>query len=173
MRVLTPELQCLSGLFNTVAAEDTRELDFNLARSSGIVINQIDGTLVVKERVNDATPVRMIHEIDLDPDNTAVWNATLVDAVEYDSSRVFRDLIERTDNSDTTNGVGWSEEVRIIKAVDFTNQPLAERPISITNIRHHLYTVGADVDVYSEMMIRYQIVELTMQELGILNASRR
>ncbi len=76
---LTPELQVISMLagLSTVAAIDTftRQLDFNLSRRSGVVINSVESTLL-GTAVAVAGVSFLGQELDLDPDNIELqWNS--------------------------------------------------------------------------------------------------
>lgn len=177
MQRITPVLHALSTFFTAPAqaSSQTRELDFNLARRSGIVINQIYGSLALLSSTTtgfDANGV-LIQELDLDPDNLLVWEQGLgpfPGAVELDSSRVFRQHHGRS--LDTAAGAVSQQDSTEFR--DFTHLPEVERPISITNMRHHMELVSNINDVaYAQLSINYFIVELSLLELGIINASRR
>lgn len=175
MMRLTPELYLHSALDGDTNLAESRELDFNLARRSAVVINRIVSQLFVHVDVltgNETNGVAM-QEIDLDPDNVDTEFAGDVepDGVVIDSSRVLRHYIHN--DRDTATG-GGSQGTNPLLVKDWNGAPFNERPISITNIRHHLEGFGAISNVYhGEVNIDYFIVELTLPELGLLNASRR
>jgi len=175
---LTPELYALSAFDGTISGGntvETRELDFNLSRRSAIVINQITGQMHVGPAVAADHFSSVCQELDLDPDNLTIWQATPTpDAIEYDSSRVFRQLnalwLSVVATISLTGNFQWLLEK------DWHAVPIELRPISITNLRHHVNAVSgpASADSYHvELHIYYAIYELTLQELGIINASRR
>lgn len=170
MNRLTPELFAISTFDGSGAALETRELDFNLSRRSGVVINQIRGFLMPGPAEADGGGF-LCQELDLDPDNLDIWQSTPTpDAVEYDSSRVFRQEVGFV----VSNTNGWGLLGTTIDKMDWTNLPMGLRPISITNLRHHCESVSVAVSSYhAELYIKYFIVELTLEELGIINASRR
>lgn len=169
---LTNELVLLSSLLAS-AAVDSQELTFNLARRSGVVINQIysevNSLVGSGDTLDDAA-----QEVDLDPDNVDVFGGAtfLGDQLVMDTSRLMRHshiYISR-------NGVAEAATPPVSRVImEFRNLRLEERPISITNLRHHLRhtrTIGSGA-VEGHIIMRYIIVELTLLELGILNASRR
>jgi hypothetical protein len=175
MERLTPELWLHSAIDGDTAAVETRELNFNLARRSAIVIVRIVSQLFIHVDVLSGNEIGAvaIQEVDVDPDNvdTEFAGALSPDAVVLDSSRVFRHYIN-TDRDTATGGGSQGANSLVIK--DWTHAPDNERPISITNIRHHLRTTGSVSNVYhGEINIDYFIAELSLRELGILNASRR
>jgi len=179
MQRLTPELWCISQFAElngaTTLVVATRELDFNLARRSAIVINQIRGflTLVPGTTTGFDAVGAAVQEIDVDPDNVVPWNLGTVlknDGVEIDSSRVYRQRVGRS--LDTASGTVTSSNT--VDKMDWTNLPLEQRPISITNLRHHIAAyAGIAGSFEGEIYIKYFIVELSLWELGVINASRR
>ena len=170
---LTPELTCLSAFLIAAAGIETRELDFNLARRSGVVINHICGQVVAVP--TEATGNwQFVQELDRAPDNVNVWEAGAVpDAVDYDSSRIFRQTFSAfVGITVATQGVSTYGNSQLDR--DWSHLPMNERPISMTGMRHHVLTVGAAAGAWQSLMtISYVIVELSLQEIGILNASRR
>ena len=167
---LTPELYCLSSFSAAAAGIETRELNFNLARRSGIIINSIYG--VIEIWTDNAVANQYIaQELDLDPDNVDVWEASAnPDAFVYDSSRLFRQVALAATMEATLIGV-YHTDSQLVR--DWTHLPLEQRPISITSVRHHLRCIG-DVQGYHGLLhIAYHIIELSLTELGIINASRR
>jgi len=178
MRRLTPELYCLSAFDGLIAGGDTletRELDFNLSRRSAIVVNQIVGQLVIGAAVAADHQTGVVQELDLDPDNIDVWQGQpFPDAIEYDSSRVFRQLNAISVSVVATVSLAMPSAWKLQK--DWHTVPIEMRPISITNMRHHINAVSAPASAdsyHGELHIFYAIYELTLEELGILNASRR
>jgi len=178
MRRLTPELYAISAFDGTIAAGDTletRELNFNLSRRSAIVINQVTGQMNVGPAVAADHYTSVVQELDLDPDNVDVWEGSPTpDAVEYDSSRMYRQLMAVIVSIVANASLGVTQYGILEK--DWHNVPIEMRPISITNMRHHVNAVSgpASADSYhAELHIYYAIYELSLDELGILNASRR
>lgn len=170
MRRLTPELYCLTSFSAAAAGIETRELDFNLARSSGIVINSIVGTIEIWTD-NAVANQYAAQEFDFNPGNVDVWESSAnPDAVAYDSSRLFRQLAFAATMEATLMGI-YHVNGQLVR--DWTHLPLEQRPISITNVRHNSSVVGAVQGYHCQLHIAYQIVELSYFELGILNASRR
>jgi len=176
MRLLTPELQCISALQVTAiagVAVATRELDFNLSRRSGVLINQVVSSYILTLALGVAANT-YAQELDLDPDNVTIWqNNSTPDAVEYDSSRLVRHVEGGTINVATDNT--FVDNPRSILIKQWHDVPLERRPISITSMRHHLWMGAnlADSVLNGQLVIYYHIIELTLEELGILNASRR
>lgn len=171
---LTPELWAHSAFDGDSDELETRELDFNLARRSGIVINRIVGQLFIWPDTTTGFDILLgiVQEVDVDPDNVDIEFAGVVaaDGVVLDSSRVFRQV--QHGSWDTAAGV--SRGLTTILEKDWTRLPLHERPISITSLRHHMSSVATiSCSVHGEVNIDYQIVELSLEELGIINASRR
>lgn len=177
MKQLTPELWCHSamGIQNDAAELETVELDFGLARRSAIVINQIEGFIGIGFNTTSGLfdDSAVVQEIDLDPDNVDVWLSAAFNIQDYetDSSRVFR---QRWFAGFDTAAGGGPASSPMYKTVSWYNVPLADRPITTRNIRHHYEHANQDVsNVEVEVTIRYFIVELTLEELGYINASRR
>jgi len=177
MRLLTPELYCISALDFAIPAAtfrvESRELDFNLSRRSGVLINQIVSQIEKWSTVASSAGYG-VQELDLDPDNVTIWqNTPTPNAVEYDSSRVLRHLWFESHNATATGpGLAIFGQSQMIK--DWHGVPLEKRPISITPLRHHIWMTGDEEDPFhGELMIYYHIIELSLEELGILNASRR
>lgn len=174
---LTPELFAHSFFTSAPSVDtlETRELDFNLARRSAVVVNQIRGEIVMQAGTTSGFSANSgaVQELDLDPDNVAIeFNALGVfpDDVVLDSSRVYRQVMGFS--HDTAAGAvtpGGANQL-----MDWTNLRMEERPISITNMRHHFRTVTQiDFSCHVALHIKYFIVELSLLELGILNATRR
>ena len=175
MNRLTPELWLHSAFEGDSDEVETRELDFNLARRSAVVINRIVGQMNITADTTTGFDVlrAMYQEVDMDPDNvtTEFAGVTDPDGVVVDSSRVFRQVFPLA-AWDTAAGAVSSPHTLLVK--DWTSLPITERPISITNLRHHINSVGSiSNSSHSEVNIDYYIVELSLQEIGILNASRR
>ena len=166
MKRLTPELIAHSRFVFSDTALKTQELDFNLSRRSGVCINKVLSQIEVDQVV---AGFNAIQELDLDPDNVDVWQGGVgADAVEYDSSRL---LIHHFASISTANGQGPTKSDVLLAWSDY---PLELRPLSITNMRHHADLVtGAPTGALVQLSIYYYIVELTLEELGIVNASRR
>lgn len=173
MNRLTPELFAISTFDGAAAALETRELDFNLSRRSAVVINQVRGTLLLACSGADYAYYGC-QELDLDPDNVDIWGSSPThDGFDYDSSRVFRQ-VTFGNVSIVVATQAWANLGNTNDRFDWTNLPMEQRPISITNMRHHCELVAAETTSYhAELYIKYFIVELTLEELGILNASRR
>jgi len=178
MRVLTPELWLHSAISgNGVGFTDleTRELDLGLARRSAAVINSIEGFIALGANATSGQipQLGIVQEVDLDPDNVDVWlgDSINLDDVVYDSSRVFR---HRAFGSWDTATIGtWVFNHG--KDVSWMTANLVDRPITTRNMRHHVDWATSDVAFFyeAEVTIRYLIVELTLEELGYINASRR
>jgi len=171
---LTPELWLISAIDGAAPGNETRELDFNLARRSAVVINNITGQMFVAPNVTTGfeTGAHLIQELDTDPDNVLVefGGAANPDAVVMDSSRVFRQFMKMV--WDTAAGVNNAPNTILQK--DWTNLPIEQRPISITPMRHNTLMGEVISQAYHcEIHINYIIVELSLLELGIINASRR
>lgn len=177
MKQLTPELwlhSCMS-ITNDAAELETRELDLALSRRAAAVINSIEGFIGLGIAATSGLydDIAVVQEIDLDPDNVDVWlsAARTIDDYEVDSSRVFRQRLYG--GVDTAAGAG-TIGLPAYKNVDWYRANPVDRPITTRNIRHHYEHVGQDVqNVEVEVTIRYFIVELTLEELGYINASRR
>lgn len=177
MRILTPELWLYSVISGSDvgAVIETRELDLSLARRSAVVISQIEGFLHVGDytTVGHNNPIAITQEVDLDPDNVDVWLGDVfgIDDAEIDSSRCFRQ--HKMYNADTA--AGMTEAADSQKLVDWRPNTMQDRPISTRNIRHHVRTdpLGGNCTYQAEICVRYFIVELTLNELGYISASRR
>lgn len=177
MRRLTPELYAIStfdGLLTTeTEAIETRELDFNLSRRSGVLINQLQSLIQLSPAAADGAGYAA-QELDMDPNNIQIWrDSPTIEGVEYDTSR----LLRHEAFISHSNTAGWTiaggKEVLVRK---WSNYPLELRPLSITSMRHHVgvgKVTGLGMSYHAELMIYYYIVELTLEELGIVNASRR
>ncbi len=171
---LTPNLWAFSAFFIAATATQSRELDFNLARRSGIIINKIVSQMFMLTNVTSGHSVDMgmVQELDTDPDNIATEFAGSLIPVGavLDSSRMIRHRLNA--DRDTAAGVESTYHTELIK--DWTNEPESKRPISITPIRHHLNVANTLAFLaYGEINIDYFIVELSLEEIGIINASRR
>ncbi|KKL81202.1 hypothetical protein LCGC14_1997150 [marine sediment metagenome] len=182
MEVLTKELMLMSFLQGSGASADSAELTFNLARRSGVVVNQITSQIMVGTilAIEGSIQNTVAQEVDLDPDNIDVQegNTTPADVVIMDSSRIFRHQAifqQKFLEFGTNAGGGFGTEWVSRMDTDFRMLPLNQRPISITNLRHHYRrtTDGTSGIITGLITLRYQIVELTLQELGIINAGRR
>ncbi|KKL72563.1 hypothetical protein LCGC14_2083700, partial [marine sediment metagenome] len=95
-------------------------------------------------------------------------------SLEMDTSRIFRHQGSIT-RSEVATGPGSTTESVLLLTMDFRQLPLEDRPLSITNLRHNLRTVqtiGSGL-VAGLIVMKYLIVELTLEELGIVNAGRR
>ena len=174
MNRLTPNLWAHSALSAAAGALETRQLDFNLARRSALIINRIIGQMfmVINTTTGHDATLALIQEVDTDPDNIDVEfaGAVIPDGVVLDSSRCFRHVghVDR----DTAAGVEGSYHTLLQK--DWTNESENKRPISITPIRHHaLFNQTIAAFYRTEVAIDYFIVELSLEEIGIINASRR
>lgn len=168
---LTKELVAFGNLLVTTGVE-TQELDFNLARRSGVVINHIDSQIQEMVGTGDILD-ECVQELDLDPDNTNIWqNGLGADITNMDTSRLLRHITTFASRDGTAEAIGdFSSHL----SIDFRMLPIQERPLSITNLRHHLWNnqaVGSGA-IVGLLVIRYIIVELTLEELGIVNAGRR
>lgn len=178
---LTPELMLISVFQLIATGTETRELTFNLARRSGVVINSIHS------EINEllAAPLQIldtiIQEVDLDPDNILVLEGggVLADSLVMDTSRLLHHQINFLSEDrviGTDAGVSHQTPMRSEMVMDFRMLPLEQRPISITNLRHNANTIqrGASPGLsVCTIQLRYIIVELSLEELGIINASRR
>lgn len=174
MNRLTPNLWAFSAFAGASSLNETRELDFNLARRSAIIVNRVIGQLLEITTTTSGHGVAMglTQEVDTDPDNLQIefLNASEPDGVVLDSSRLFRQQM-RFDR-DTAAGVESHHHTSLQK--DWTNEDELKRPISITSLRHNLKAEGdIGFKYWAEINIDYFIVELSLEELGIINASRR
>ena len=73
MQLLTPELYCISAMYDLAEIGHSilsRQLNFNLARRSGVLVNQIVSTLAALPFADDGFFV--VQELDLDPDRCRV-----------------------------------------------------------------------------------------------------
>lgn len=177
MERLTPEIVCIStfdGLLTSETEElETRQLDFNLARRSAIVINQVQSSMCLHPAEADGAAY-MAQELDLDPDNVDIWGSSpTFEGVDTDTSR----LIRHESFISLSNTNAWVVPGGVETLVrEWSNYPLTDRPISITNLSHHLgigKITGLGLSYHAELMIYYFIVELSLNEIGYINASRR
>lgn len=174
MNRLTPELWAYSAFSGESDSTETRELDFNLARRSAVIINRIVGFVYISPDTTTGFEPggRIAQEVDTDPDNliTEFLGGEFPDDVVLDSSRPFRQRLQVT--WDTAAGPTYGGTNVLVK--DWTNLPVEQRPISITALRHHVDVVATISNTYAaEVNIDYFIVELSLLEIGIINASRR
>lgn len=176
MNRLTPNLWAYSAFEGTITPNllETRELDFNLARRSAIIINQIISQMfyTVNTTTGHELTGHMINELDTDPDNIDIefGGDRDPDGVVLDSSRVMRHVA----HWDIETAAGRESPIHTLLLKDFTGLSEAKRPISITPLRHHWSSQMAIAGLgSSEIGIDYFIVELSLEEIGILNASRR
>lgn len=175
MRIISPELYAYKSGYigNSADSEASTELDFNLARNAAIMINRITGFLYMGGGTLTGfdEEAACVQELDLDPDNTECIDPDPLDAVtDLDSSRVFRQIIFR--HFDTATGSIQPFNTR--HQLDWYDRPHIERPLSNTNLRHHVSTEGDIVaNVLAEIQIAYQIVELSRDEVGGLYLNRR
>ena len=171
---LTPNLWAISAFTSTPALLETRQLDFNLARRSALVINRIIGQMwmVINTTSGHGVAMGAVQEMDTDPDNVQVEFGATVDPDDFvrDSSRPFRQVLHH----DRDTATGSQSPFHTLMEKDWTNEDEIKRPISITPMRHHFRT-EADIAAFAwaELHIDYFIVELSLLELGIINASRR
>jgi len=166
MIVLTPELYCrsqLTALGAGVNVDAFAELDFNLSR---ILINEVIGEIALLADVAVGAG-QILQQLDLDPDNEVVEMPA--NTVITDSSRPFSQVMQY---QVVTTEVSSHHSLLQVK---WRAMPMHERPISITNLVHEVQGGwAARADTFTCVLsIYYQIVELTLAELGMLNASRR
>ncbi len=182
MEVLTKELMLMSFIQDSGAIVASQELTFNLARRSGVVINAITSQIMAGgiEVLEGFIHQSAVQEVDLDPDNIDVQQGSTAPTTSLimDSSRVFRHQAifqQLLEVIGVDAGGGLATELASELSHDFRVLPLNQRPISITNLRHHFRTTTAGTPgiITGLIQVRYQIVELTLQELGIINAGRR
>ena len=174
MERLTPNLWAYSAFEGTLNVISTRELDFNLARRSAIIVNRVIGQLFAQTTTTSGHGIdgSLIQELDTDPDNVDIEFAGALrpEGVVLDSSRCFRQLMQF--ERDTAAGVESHYHTLLQK--DWTNEDELKRPISITPLRHHVSTQFGIASAWqAEIAIDYFIVELSLEEIGIINASRR
>ncbi len=174
MNRLTPNLWAMSAFNAAAGALLTRELDFNLARRSAIIINRVIGQFFYEVNTTSGHEVAytLIQELDTDPDNVDIefGGVEEPDGVVLDSSRCFRQV----GHLDMDTAAGRESPIHTHMEKDWTNEPEHKRPISITPLRHHFEAVTAIATHFqAELHIDYFIVELTLEEIGIINASRR
>jgi len=164
MILLTPELYCRSQLTDIGIGSNIdafAQLDFNLSRRTGILINEVIGEIGLLAQVAVGAG-QILQQLDLDPDNEVVEMPA--NTVITDSSRPFSQMMQyQVATTEVTTHVKWRA------------MPMHERPISITNLVHEVQGGwGTRTDTFTAALsIYYQIVELTLAELGMLNASRR
>lgn len=177
MKILTPELFCHSGFSFAAVADvnESRELDFNLARRSAVMVNQIAGYMIVGSDTTSGLEDPAIlgqQEVDVDPDNDDIWTGALpIDDFEMDSSRIFMQIVGGS--FDTAAGAVSTTSISPM-IENWSHLPYTERPLSVTNLRHHYRVEGTIAkNGYVLVVIRYHIVELTLDELGYVSASRR
>ncbi|MBA7554138.1 hypothetical protein ES705_46750 [subsurface metagenome] len=169
MILLTPELYCRSQLTALGAGANVdafAELDFNLSRRTGILINEVIGEIALLADVAVGAG-QILQQLDLDPDNEAVEMPA--NTVITDSSRPFSQMMQyQVVTTEVTTHMS-------IHGLKWRAMPMHERPISITNLVHEVQGGwGARADTFTAVLtLYYQIVELTLAELGMLNASRR
>lgn len=177
MRILTPELVAHSEADASISAgfqgQESRELDFDLSRRTAIIINGCEAQIYTCQLAEVECMV-VVNELDLDPDNTDIMGgapATFEDVI--DSTRLLRQVAAIADN--TTNGL--AHDVGGFQyRLDFTNRRIGERPITHSNIRHHIHSFAGGtvtVECFGFLTIRYQIVELTDAEMGLVAVLRR
>lgn len=175
---LTPELWLHSQFAGNAAVAPgsrlNRELDFNLARRSAVVINRVVGQMQIYTDVTSGHEIlgTLIQELDTDPDNvlTEFGGVNIANDVEVDSSRPFRQVQHL--GIDTAAGAVTPRTTVLEKS--WQALPMEQRPISITNLRHNVLAFEVISLVFrAELNVDYFIVELSLMELGILNATRR
>ena len=182
MQRLTPELMLMSSINISADSVESAELTFNLARRSGVVIDSIHSEIV--PMVADlplAVFDHLAQEVDMDPDNVDVLTgaAILPDNVVMDTSRLLRhdlSFLSVNDVVGVDGGYGLQTPMESRMVMDFRMLPIEQRPISITNLRHNFRMAvsgGANGLYVGLISLRYIIVELTLEELGVINASRR
>ena len=169
MILLTPELYCRSQLTDIgvgVNIDAFAQLDFNLSRRTGILINEVIGEIALLAQVAVGAG-QILQQLDLDPDNEVV--ELPANTVITDSSRPFSQIMQY--QISTAEASVHSSVIQ----EKWRAMPMHERPISITNLVHEVQGGwGARTDTFTCVLtIYYQIVELTLAELGMLNASRR
>lgn len=175
MERITPELHLIStfdGDTTAALATDSRELDFNLARRSGVVVNRVDSQIAIWPDTTSGLEVLGVgmQELDLDPDNEALQFSDQEEDIRVDSSRVLRHYMSA--KFDTAAGLAHPTHTWMHK--DWHHVPPNERPVSITNLRHHFGTeCTVSCQFHVELHVDYFIVELSLLEIGILNAGRR
>ena len=166
---LTTELYLRSQLTALGAGANVdafAELDFNLSRRTAVLINEVVGEIALLAQVA-AGAGQILQQLDLDPDNEAVELPANV--VTVDSSRPFSQMMQYQ-----VATAEVSSHASLLQ-INWRDIPMHLRPLSITNLVHEVQGGwGARTDTFTCVMtIYYHIVELTLAELGMLNASRR
>lgn len=174
MKLLTPELVAHSygGVTNNL---ESQELDFDLSRRMGIIINRVIGTME-HQNGSAAFIVCPAHqELDLDPDNADILGghpAVATEGFVRDSTRIFVQkslaLIENT-----ATQAGYQTPVHRAE-VSWLNLPMNQRPIAINNLRHSFEIAGdGATSLIVWLTIYYMLVELSDQEIGLTAILRR
>lgn len=166
---LTPELVARSqrtALGSGETVDEFSVIDFNLSRRTGVVVNEIVGEIALLAQVAVGAG-QILQQLDVDPDNVVVEQPA--DTVILDSSRIFSQMMQYQIAT-----LEFAQHSSLLR-VDWRAVPIHQRPISITNLVHEVQGGwGARTDQFTVVItIYYLVVELTLSELGMLNASRR
>ena len=176
MKVLTPELIAHSygGVTNTLVST---ELDFDLGRRMGIILNAVDGFIEYQTTADTRGYMPSHQELDLDPDNTDILGghpAVATEAFDRDSTRIFVQKAMCEMEVDNANGNAHCFVAGERHHMDWYGLPMNERPLTINNMRHHAEVSGAATDsIIFWLTIRYLLVELSDQEIGLTAILRR
>lgn len=166
-RELTPILTARS-LLRAITTDTSQEIDFNLAAQVALAIYQVH-MFVAGGTLQDQGATRWTHQLDLDPDNTALQNDATGTQARTSILAEQRSLFSVRD--DTANGVGFSSIGSVDALWDFSAIALDKRPITTRNLRHHGAGDATTPPDYL-VLVQYQLVELSQNELVGVVANR-
>lgn len=152
---------------------ETDELDFDLSANQGIVVNYVEHMGRWTPTAADEIELWFLAGLSLDKDETAfVSGMGTADLTDVDSPFVCLRMMQGSDTADDAAGAQAHSITSFGREVwDFRMLNFVERPKCINNLIH-LADDNSAVFV-SLFVVRYHIVNFSLQELGILNAYRR
>ena len=171
MRIITPERVALSAITYGAGTDEIDILDFDFGADEGLIINAVEGLLSTAGTFADVQ-VAIAQELNLDSDIAAGEHWAKTDRTVIDSPIVFWHRMDVTTGIDDGAGGGVVAVSSGHKEIDFRLLSPEMRPKTIDN-PVHVVDAGATATGSSLILVRYQLVQFSLSELGILNAFRR
>lgn len=152
---------------------ETDEIDFDLSANQGVLINTIEHMGRWTPTAADEVELWFGAGLSLDKDETAFPTGMFTtDLTEVDSAFICIRMMQGSDTADDAAGAQAHSITSFAKELwDWRMMSPNERPKAINNLIH-LADDNSAVFV-SLFVVRYHIVNFSIQELGILNAYRR
>lgn len=173
MQVITGERIAIAvEAAHNSATQVTRSLDFDFGAREGAVINRVEITQICDSVASDSAQ-QIYTALSMDPDDTAELATTLAtDGVDMDSNilAVLMSLFHTRTDDGAGGGPGFQSHHS--RVWDWTHRHPAERPLIVRNLL--MMSDQSETDTVDHIcVVRYQLVQLSLNELGYINATRR